>query len=486
MEEEKFREKIASATKWSSVTEIVSKLITPLINIILARILAPEAFGVIVMVTMIMSFADMLKDAGFQKYMVQHEFRNEDEKFKNANVAFVTNVALSIILWCIIAIFSDQLSILIGNPGLGNVIIIACIQLPLTAVSSIQMALYQRDFDFKTLFKIRMVSIVIPVIVTLPLALLGLSYWSIILGSLVMQIFNAILLTYKSKWKPSLFFSFKILREMFSFSIWSFFEAISIWLTTWIDSFIIAFVLNEYYLGLYKTSTTMVNSFMSIITATVIPVLFSTLSRLQNDERYFNNTFFQMQKIVSIILFPIGVGVFLFSDLATQIVLGSQWSEASNIIGNWALTSAITIVLSHFCSEVYRAKGKPKLSFIAQTLHLIVLVPTIIISSRYGFWVLVYARSWIRLQGSFVHFILMKFVLRFPIMHSFVNVFPMTMASIIMGIFGYLLLQMNDGLLCSTIWVLLCIIIYFGVLSIFQCKEIIAVWRILLRKLNIK
>ncbi|WP_284521567.1 oligosaccharide flippase family protein [Cytobacillus pseudoceanisediminis] len=247
MKENELRNKIFNATKWSSLAEVAAKIVSPLTNMVLARIIAPEAFGVVATVTMITSFADMFTDAGFQKYLVQHEFKNEEEKFKNANVAFITNFVISIFLWGIITLFSEQIAVLVGNPGLGSVVAIACIQLPLTAFSSIQMALYRRDFDFKTLFWIRMISIFIPVVVTIPLALLGLSYWSLIIGTLFMQFSNAILLTMKSKWKPKLFFSIATLKEMLSFSLWSLIEAVSIWLTTWVDAFIIGSILSEYF-----------------------------------------------------------------------------------------------------------------------------------------------------------------------------------------------------------------------------------------------
>jgi O-antigen/teichoic acid export membrane protein len=462
-----FQKRIISATKWSAITEIIARLITPLTNIILARILAPEAFGVVATITMITSFADMFTDAGFQKYLVQHEFKNEDEKYRNANVAFLTNFLISIILWGFIVIFSDEIAVLVGNPNLGNVISIACVQLPLTAFSSIQMALYRRDFDFKTLFLVRMVSIIIPIVVTIPLAFWGLSYWAIIIGTIFMQLSNAVILTIKSKWKPKWIYSFSTLKKMLSFSIWSLIEAISIWLTTWVDAFIIASVLSEYYLGLYKTSTTMVNAIMSIITASIVPVLFSVLSRMQNNSEQFNSTFFQVQRFVSMLVFPLGVGIYLYSDLATQILLGSQWSKASNVIGVWSLTSAIVIVLSHFCSEVYRAKGKPKLSFIAQVLHLVILIPTCIISSKFGFWSLVYIRSWIRLEGTLVHFILMKFAIDFPVFKSLKNVLPTGISAIIMGIFGYFIKLINESMIWNLISIILCILFYFGVLSLF-------------------
>lgn len=475
MKESNLQNKILNATKWSTFTEVAVKLVSPITSMVLARILAPEAFGVVATVTMIVSFADMFTDAGFHKYLIQHAFKDEEEKFKNANVAFWTNLGISVFLWFIIIIFRENIAATVGNPGLGSVVAIASVQLLLTSFSSIQMALYRRDFDFKTLFLVRMISVIIPFAITLPLAFRGLSYWALIIGTITAQLSNAIILTIKSKWKPMLFYSLAILKEMFSFSIWSLIEAISIWMTTWADTFIIGNAWNQYYLGLYKTSTSMVNTLMAIITGSTTPILFSTLSRLQNDEVRFNNVFLKFQRLISIIVFPLGVGVYLYSDLATQILLGSQWSEASDVIGIWAITSSVMIAFGNYSSELYRAKGIPKLSFIAQILHLIVLVPACIIASKYGFWPLVYTRSLIRLQLVLVHFILMKLIIGFKISNIFKNVFPTAVSAVVMGIFGFLLQQINDSLICGIFSIILCIVFYFGILFLFSNmrKEII-------------
>ena len=62
--------KIVAAAKWSVITEVLAKLITPLTNIILAHMLAPTAFGILATIMMVISFAEMLADAGFQKFLV--------------------------------------------------------------------------------------------------------------------------------------------------------------------------------------------------------------------------------------------------------------------------------------------------------------------------------------------------------------------------------------------------------------------------------
>ena len=74
--------KVLSATKWSGITEIAAKLVSPITTMVLARLLAPDAFGVLVTAQMVISFAEIFTDAGFQKYLIQHEFKDEDDRSK--------------------------------------------------------------------------------------------------------------------------------------------------------------------------------------------------------------------------------------------------------------------------------------------------------------------------------------------------------------------------------------------------------------------
>ena len=462
-----FNDKIIKSMKWSSITEFIAKLITPITSIVLARILVPDEFGIVATINMIISFADIFTDAGFQKYLVQYEFESEEELILSTNVAFWTNLGISLLLWILIIIFSDILATMLGNTGLGYVISISCIQLPMTSFSSIQMAIYRRNFDFKTLFLVRIVSICIPFIVTIPLALLDYSYWSLIIGTLCGTLSNAVILTVKSPWKPRFTYSINKLKEMISFSIWSLIESISIWLTTWIDTFIIGSILNSYYLGVYKTSLNAVNSIFMLVTASTTPILFSALSRVQNNEIEFNKIFFNIQKSVSYLALPLSIGIFIYSDLAVNILMGDGWAEANHVVGIWALISGIVIVLGHYSSEVYRAKGNPKLSFIAQTLHLIVLVPTCIIAAQYGFDILVNSRALIRLELVIVNLIIM-FIVKMPILNTFKNIFIPVVCSILMGILGNKLRKMSNLLIWQIMSILICIAFYFMMLMIFK------------------
>lgn len=453
------KERVKTASKWSVVTEIAAKLVAPISTIILARLLSPEAFGVLVTVTMVITFAEIFTDAGFQKYIVQHDFKSKSELYKATTVAFWTNLLFSLLIWGVITVFGNELADLVGNSGYGHVISVASICIPLAAFSSLQMAIFRRELDFKTLFKVRIIGIFIPIVITIPIAFVSRSYWALIIGMIALNISNAILLSVKSNWKPTKFYSFRVFREMISFSIWSLIEAITIWLTGYVDVFLIGKYLDEYYVGLYRTSISTVGQIVGLITAASTPVLFSALSRLQTDKKGFDQMFLKFQKIVGIMVIPLGVGIFIFNKLITFFLLGSQWSQAAYFIGLWGLTSSITIVLSHYCSEVYRAIGKPKLSVLVQISQIICLVPIVMWALPKGFDFLCTSRATIRLELVFANMIIMWIVIKISPWKMIKNIFPALFSSCMSGILVLLLPNINNNYI-SILYLLLGLLIY--------------------------
>ena len=97
--------KIANASKWSACAEIMAKIAAPIVNVVLARLLNPSIFGVVASITIITSFADIFTDAGFQRYIIQHEFKNDSELENYTNVAFWSNFTLSILIYAFIFLF---------------------------------------------------------------------------------------------------------------------------------------------------------------------------------------------------------------------------------------------------------------------------------------------------------------------------------------------------------------------------------------------
>lgn len=378
-------EKIINARKWSLFAEVISKIIVPITNMILARLISPTAFGIVTTATMIFSFGDIFSTGGFPNFIIQKQFNDKQYEYKAINIAFTSNLCISIFLWLLIIILQNQIANLVGLQGYNITIVIACFQLILTSFSSIQLAILRKNLEFKKLFKIRFITSIVPFTISIPLAYFGLSYWSIIFANLLKELITIIYLKFDSDLKLKFYFNISLFHEMFSFCIWSLIESIIIWLCTWIDSIIIGNLFTQYEVGMWKTSSTMITGLFGIIKSVTIPVLFSSLCALQNNKDEYDYQIHLTRKVIGLIMFPLSFGLIFFNKLAVYITLGSQWQGAEMIFISKSLLAPLVYTIPYIASEIYRSKGEPKISALVQFIYVCIFIPLAIIFAKNGF-----------------------------------------------------------------------------------------------------
>lgn len=454
------------ATKWNMLAQLMHKIVSPLTNIILAHILAPEIFGIVASITLVTSFLDIFTEAGFQKYLVYYDAKDEKDFSQTVSVAFWTNFALSVFLFLGLILLQNPVANLVGVSGKGTAVAVAGIVLPLTSFSSIQAALFQRDLQYKKLFIIRFVGALVPLMITVPLALLGWGYWSLLVGKIIGTAYSAVATTLVSKWKPKLFYSFKKLKQMLGFCSWSLAESVTTWLTSNLDVLIVGSILSSYYLGLYKTSISTVNDLLRIVSSSILPVTYAVISRLKDNRSQFDEEVYKSQQTLAAIALPMGVGVFLFRDLATTLVLGSQWAEASTLLGYWSLSSCISVAFIYICDDVYRAVGKPKLSFYVHIATIVALVPAVRFSAKMGYEVLIVVRPLMVIVGLIAREIALRRCTDISILRFVKNTLSPIIATVLMTVVGGLLQLVSNRILWQFICIGICIVVYFGVLYV--------------------
>lgn len=145
-------EKTRSALNWSTASNVLSKVIMPLTNIILARLLATDIFGIVASINIIIALAEIFADSGFSKYLVQADFESDIQFELHKSVSFWTSTVISRVMFLLIVIFRDSLATLIVSSGYGLVLAIVAIQIPIYGFSSISTAILRRNFEFKKLF----------------------------------------------------------------------------------------------------------------------------------------------------------------------------------------------------------------------------------------------------------------------------------------------------------------------------------------------
>ena len=247
---------------------------------------------------------------------------------------------------------------------------------------------------------------------------------------------------------------------MLSFSAWNLCETLSIWFAGQANIFIVARVLDTYYLGLYRTGMTTINSYMALFTSAITPVLFSSLSRVQNDTDKFMQIFNRFQKLLSLVVIPMGVGIFINRQIAVQILLGSTWEEVTDFMGLWALVSSLTIAFSNMASEVYRSKGMPKISFYIQVAYLAIYIPTIYISAKIGFESLCIVSCMVRLIPVVADLIVLNCLFKISIKNVIDNVSSVFFATGIMTLASWLSHGPTGSVIRQFANIILCILVY--------------------------
>ena len=461
--------KVLSATKWSTITELLSKLVVPISSMILARLLAPQIFGIVASISTVTSFCEIFIDAGFQKYIIQRKVQSDEELKEIATIAFWTNLIISIVIFLIIWANSSKIAMLVGANGLALPVVVASLILPINAVMSIPNALLRRALNFKVLFFIRIITVVTPFIVTLPIAYRTHSYWALIIGNIVNAFFIACVTLIVAKWVPSWNFNFVKLKQMLSFSLWSMFEAFLIWIINWGDVFIVTFFLSEYYLGIYKTSMNMMNSVLAIISASIPPVLLSSLSCIQDNKREFKALFYKFSYYTGILLIPLGIGLFIYRETICEILLGGNWMQGALLMGTWGLVSAISILFSTFSGCVYIAKGMPKVSAIIQLVQIVIIIPVVYYTVQINFDTLSYSRALVRIPGMIIHAIALWKLFYISVIHTVYLLKHVLFAAMVMALIGWGCTSLQLGLFFNILSIFICMFAY--TLIIFHKKE---------------
>lgn len=405
---------------WSAFGEIAAKLIGPVTTILLAHILTPNDFGVIALCNMILFFCEIIVDAGFGKYLVQGSFDSKKELMEYASTAFWTNFIVALLIWLIIILSRYPISTFFDKPEYSDVIAVATGQMVIVSIISTQLGLLRREFRFKELSYVRIIASCVPLAITVPIAYFYRSYWAMVIGTYCSYLCQSAALAYLLRWKPDLMWSYAKLKRMFSFSFWSLLEGLAHWLIFWVDVFILTKLYSAYYVGLYKNSSSIIMSMFLMVASSVMPVLFSTLSRIKDSSKSFD-VVLRIERLVLYIICPAATILWFCRTIITDILLGHQWTEASLIVGYWGIIMALSIAIYSFPAEAFKSMGKPKYLFFYQLSYLLILVPLCWWGASKDFWTFVNIRFYCVAAQIVLFVIFAKSLLHWSISKFFSN-----------------------------------------------------------------
>ena len=169
--------KMVNASKWSTLAQISSSTMTPLIFVVLARLLTPSDYGVFAMAGFVIAFAQVFWNAGLGKTLIQ----KHDDINSSANIVFWTNLMIAVLLYAIIFVSSRSIAIVFKDMRIEAVLKVASLVIIISSLCSVQSALFQKALNFKILFWTTIITFGVPACTSIPLAYHGYGYWALVI-----------------------------------------------------------------------------------------------------------------------------------------------------------------------------------------------------------------------------------------------------------------------------------------------------------------
>ena len=205
------KEKVISSLIWKMMERIGTQGVQFVVQLILARLLLPEDYGILAITTIFISIANVFIQTGFTTSIVQK--KEIDEEYTSS--MFYLMLIIAIILYMVLFLISPIIASFYNEPRITPIIRILGISLIFGAITSVQNAILSRNMQFKKYFYSSILGIIFSGTVGIILAYIGLGVWALVAQQLTNNLIIMIVLCLVVKWRPKLLFSFKKIKELF-------------------------------------------------------------------------------------------------------------------------------------------------------------------------------------------------------------------------------------------------------------------------------
>lgn len=322
--EESLKNTTVRGVEWSIADTLSYQGITFLVGMVLARILSPEEYGLIGIITIFIIVFDAIVDGGFSNALI----RKNDADDLDYSTVFYANLVVSILLATLLFFSSSAIGSFFKQPQLVPLTKVMSSIIIINAFVIIQRTILVKRIDFKTQTKCSLISSLIGGAVGIGMAVGGFGVWSLVGQQVSMQLGRAILLWCSTRWYPKLRYSWERFNALFSFG-WKLLLS-SIISTLWNQVYQV--VIGKCYTPATLGQFTRAQQFSTIcssnLTAVVQRVSYPVLSRIQDDKPRLKDAYRRVIKTTVLMSFVLMLGMAAVAKSMIQVLIGDQWLPA--------------------------------------------------------------------------------------------------------------------------------------------------------------
>ena len=321
MSEKQLKEKVAGGVAWSIAEKVGSMLLQMVVSIVVARLLVPEDFGVMAILTFFTALALVMVDSGFSQTLI----RKESPSREDYQSVFAFNIGVSVVLYVALVALAPVVARYYELPVIAKIAPVLFLLLPINALCVIQNTIFTREFRFQLLSKANFAASLVAGAVAIAMALAGCGVWSLVGQRVATLAVKTLILWVRSDWRPSSRLSMRPVREMAPFS----FRLLTTDLISSVYNNISQMFIGKIYsadtLGFFNQAQKFKDLPLTSAMQSVQSVTYPALSKIGDQREKFAESYRQVLMVVAFMLFPAMIGIAVVAGDLFALLLGEMW-----------------------------------------------------------------------------------------------------------------------------------------------------------------
>jgi O-antigen/teichoic acid export membrane protein len=461
------KNKAISGVVWSSLERLSVQGVQFIIQIIMARILMPEDYGIVAMLAIFLAVFQSLVDSGFSLALVQKSDRSEIDYA----TVFYFNIGISIILFFVLFFSAPLIAMFYETPILTSVTRIVAFNLLINAFGVVPRAKFTVLVDFKTQAKASLITIIISGAIGIWMAYAGYGVWALVFQSLLNNGIKTLLLWILSKWWPLWTFSIVSFKRLFSFGSKLLLSGLLDIIYRNLYTLVIGkrFVTQE--LGYYSRADQFAQFPSANLSSIISRVAFPVMCEVQQDDTQFKNVFYKFLRISTFIIFPLMIGLAALAEPFIRLVLTEKWMGIVVLLQilcfayMWYPVHGLNLML-------LQARGRSDLFLRLEIIKKIIGMITLIATIPFGVTVMCLGLVISSVLCLYVNAYYTKKHFSIGLLQQVRDIFPSLLLSVSMGILVFLLTQLKlSDAIRLVLGVSVGCLYYVGIATITKMKE---------------
>lgn len=422
------RKSVLSNLFWRFSERTAAQGVSFVVSIVLARMLTPEDYGLVGLITVFISIATVFVSSGFGSALIQKENVTQTDY----SSVFFFSIVMGVVMYVSLLFTAPVIANFYKEPSLISIIRVLALSLIIGGINSVQQAYVSRTMQFKRFFYSTIIGTAISAIIGIYMAYRGAGVWALVAQTLSNQIIDTCILWFTVKWRPTLEFSMSEMKKMFKYG-WK------LLFSTLIDTVynnLYSLVIGKFYsakdLGYYNRGRNIPNIVITNINGSIQSVMFPAFSNCQGDKIKLKSMVRRSIVTSTYIIMPAMIGLAAVAEPLTVLLLTEKWLPSVPFMQFSCFILAFWPIHTTNLQAI-NAVGRSDIFLKLEIIKKIIGFSIMIISIPYGLYTMMVGSCFSAIISSFLNASPNKKLLNYGYREQIKDILPAMLLSLFMG-----------------------------------------------------